>query len=184
MKFGYFCNSTNWNNQKKYDQILEEIREISIYCDQNNWDSIWFTEHHFSHEGMEICPNPLMLSADIKFMQISSCFDESSIKNDNLYDLALELSSSKAKNVMNKILELNLNVCSVEILGCDSIFEFNGKAFGKPSNKKEAYDRWQEMSSEYGYLHTGHTLIFCEINKSRQLSSRKHRYRNVQDVIY
>ena len=65
MKFGYFCNSTNWNNQKKYNQILEEIREISVYCDQNNWDSIWFTEHHFSHEGMEICPNPLMLSADI-----------------------------------------------------------------------------------------------------------------------
>ena len=65
MKFGYFCNSTNWNNKKKYNQILEEIREISIYCDQNNWDSIWFTEHHFSHEGMEICPNPLMLSADI-----------------------------------------------------------------------------------------------------------------------
>ena len=54
MKFGYFCNSTNWNNQKKYTQILEEIREISVYCDQNNWDSIWFTEHHFSHEGMEI----------------------------------------------------------------------------------------------------------------------------------
>ena len=65
MKFGYFCNSTNWNNQKKYTQILEEIREISVYCDQNNWDSIWFSEHHFSHEGMEICPNPLMLSADI-----------------------------------------------------------------------------------------------------------------------
>ena len=39
MKFGYFCNSTNWNNQKKYTQILEEIREISVYCDQNNWDS-------------------------------------------------------------------------------------------------------------------------------------------------
>ena len=65
MKFGYFCNSTNWNNHKEYTQILEEIREISVYCDQNNWDSIWFTEHHFSHEGMEICPNPLMLSADI-----------------------------------------------------------------------------------------------------------------------
>ena len=64
MKFGYFCNSTNWS-QKPYDHILDEIREISVYCDKNKWDSVWFTEHHFSHEGMEICPNPLMLSADI-----------------------------------------------------------------------------------------------------------------------
>ena len=51
MKIGYFCNSTNWTN-KPYNQILEEIREIAAYCDQNNWDSIWFTEHHFSQEGM------------------------------------------------------------------------------------------------------------------------------------
>lgn len=65
MKIGYFCNSTNWENKKSYNQILEEIREIASYCDQNDWDSIWFSEHHFSHEGMEICPNPLMLSTDI-----------------------------------------------------------------------------------------------------------------------
>ena len=64
MKIGYFCNSTNWSN-KPYKNILNEVREIADYCDQNNWDSIWFTEHHFSHEGMEVCPNPLMLSADI-----------------------------------------------------------------------------------------------------------------------
>ena len=65
MKIGYFCNSTNWKNKKNYNQILKEIREIANYCDQNDWNSIWFSEHHFSHEGMEICPNPLMLCADI-----------------------------------------------------------------------------------------------------------------------
>ena len=65
MKIGYFCNSTNWENKKSYNQILKEIREIAAYCDQNNWNSIWFSEHHFSHEGLEICPNPLMLSSDI-----------------------------------------------------------------------------------------------------------------------
>ena len=64
MEIGYFCNATNWTN-KPYTDIVNNIREIAEYCDQNSWDSIWFTEHHFSHEGMEICPNPLMLSADI-----------------------------------------------------------------------------------------------------------------------
>ena len=64
MKFGYFCNTTNWN-KKPYSQLLDEAREIAKYCDTNNWNSIWFTEHHFNHEGMETCPNPLMMCADI-----------------------------------------------------------------------------------------------------------------------
>ena len=63
MKFGYFCNTTNWN-KKSYTQLLDETREITEYCDKNNWDSIWFTEHHFNHEGMESCTNPLMMCAD------------------------------------------------------------------------------------------------------------------------
>ena len=64
MKFGYFCNTTNWK-QKPYKQLLDEAREISIFCDENKWDSIWFTEHHFNHEGMESCTNPLMMGADV-----------------------------------------------------------------------------------------------------------------------
>ena len=45
MKFGYFCNTTNWTH-KPYDKLLDETKEITEYCDQNNWNSIWFTEHH------------------------------------------------------------------------------------------------------------------------------------------
>ena len=64
MKFGYFCNTTNWKH-KPYKQLLDEARDISVFCDENNWDSIWFTEHHFNHEGMESCTNPLMMGSDI-----------------------------------------------------------------------------------------------------------------------
>ena len=64
MKFGYFCNTTNWKH-KPFNQLLEEAGEISVFCDENNWDSIWFTEHHFNHEGMESCTNPLMMGTDI-----------------------------------------------------------------------------------------------------------------------
>ena len=63
MKFGYFCNTTNWNH-KPYDEILDETREITEYCDQSKWDSIWYTEHHFNHEGMESLTNPLMMGVD------------------------------------------------------------------------------------------------------------------------
>jgi len=64
MKIGYFCNTTNWK-KKPYIEILDNARDIANYCDKNNWNSIWFTEHHFNHEGMESCPNPLMMGTDI-----------------------------------------------------------------------------------------------------------------------
>ena len=63
MKFGYFCNTTNWDH-KPYTQLLDETKEITEYCDKNDWDSIWYTEHHFNHEGMESCTNPLMMGVD------------------------------------------------------------------------------------------------------------------------
>ena len=31
MKFGYFCNTTNWTH-KPYDKLLDETREITEYC--------------------------------------------------------------------------------------------------------------------------------------------------------
>ena len=64
MKIGYFCNTTNWK-KKPYTEILNNGRDIATYCDKNNWDSIWFTEHHLNHEGMESCANPLMMCTDI-----------------------------------------------------------------------------------------------------------------------
>ena len=64
MKIGYFCNTTNWT-KKPYTQILDEARDIAVYCDKHSWDSIWFTEHHLNHEGMESCANPLMMGTDI-----------------------------------------------------------------------------------------------------------------------
>ena len=64
MKIGYFCNITNWK-KKPYTEILDNARDIAIYCDKNNWNSIWFTEHHFNHEGMESQPNPLIMCTDV-----------------------------------------------------------------------------------------------------------------------
>ena len=80
-----------------------------------------------------------------------------------IFNLALELSFQKAnslsENIQNTILPEEFNHGPLEILGCDSIFEFKGEAYGKPADKEEAYRRWSEMSGEFGFLHTGHTLI-------------------------
>ena len=64
MKIGYFCNITNWK-KKPYSEILDNARDIAVYCDKNSWNSIWFTEHHFNHEGMESSPNALIICTDV-----------------------------------------------------------------------------------------------------------------------
>ena len=58
------------------------------------------------------------------------------------------------------------NYGPLEILGCDSIFEFKGEAYGKPFNKEEALIRWKKMSGEFGFLHTGHTLIIGNLDST------------------
>lgn len=65
MKFGIFANWNAPGRHNEFDQVLEEIREQAIYCDENGYDSIWYTEHHFGHEGNELIPNPILLGADI-----------------------------------------------------------------------------------------------------------------------
>jgi len=137
----------------------------------------------------------LLENSQIEFIQISSNFDEASIKEKDISNLALELSFQKAKSLVLNIKEIEFsdefNYSSIEILGCDSIFEFKGKAFGKPSNKEEAFRRWSEMSGEFGFLCTGHTLLICNydsitkevriIKKIRETVSSKVYFSKLKD---
>ena len=112
----------------------------------------------------------LLENCQIQFVQIASNFDETSIKEKNIFNLALKLSFQKAislsENVQNISFPEKFNFGLLEILGCDSIFEFKGEAYGKPSDKEEAFIRWKKMSGEFGFLHTGHTLIIGNFDSS------------------
>ena len=45
------------------------------------------------------------------------------------------------------------------VLGCDSVFEFEGRAYGKPHTAENARERITAMSGHHGTLHTGHALV-------------------------
>lgn len=45
------------------------------------------------------------------------------------------------------------------VLGCDSMFEFDGQAVGKPHDPGVARERLARMSGRSGVLHTGHCLV-------------------------
>ncbi|WP_211881144.1 Maf family protein [Pseudarthrobacter albicanus] len=47
------------------------------------------------------------------------------------------------------------------VIGCDSVFEFDGQAHGKPYTADVAKERMLRMSGSMGVLHTGHWLVDC-----------------------
>lgn len=47
------------------------------------------------------------------------------------------------------------------VIGCDSVFEFDGESHGKPYTDDVARERMLRMSGSMGVLHTGHWLVDC-----------------------
>ena len=99
----------------------------------------------------------------LKYKVIVSDFDEKHIQELDPKLKAKLLAKGKAESVLNKLLKKNqaFNSC-VALLGCDSLFEFDGEIFEKPANKEQLISRWQRMSGKTGVLHTGHCLISLE----------------------
>lgn len=70
-------------------------------------------------------------------------------------DLCLELARAKARDVAQHFTAAD----DVVIVGCDSILDVDGVAYGKPGSAEAAKARWQQMSGRSGFLRTGHWLI-------------------------
>jgi septum formation protein len=45
------------------------------------------------------------------------------------------------------------------VLGCDSMLDLDGEALGKPADAEEVWQRWEQMRTAAGVLHTGHCII-------------------------
>lgn len=45
------------------------------------------------------------------------------------------------------------------VIGCDSMLDLDGQAYGKPASAQEAEARWRQMSGKTGTLFTGHCVI-------------------------
>lgn len=78
-------------------------------------------------------------------------------------ELALVLAEHKAHAVADR---LALTAGSPQdpdtttlVLGCDSVLELEGHAFGKPRDATDAVQRWRDMRGREGVLHTGHCLV-------------------------
>src|SRR5438128_4731326 len=52
-------------NNDRYQQMLQELRDIALLAEDMGFDALSTTEHHFHSEGFEASVAPLMLYTDL-----------------------------------------------------------------------------------------------------------------------
>jgi septum formation protein len=67
-------------------------------------------------------------------------------------ELTQVLASAKASAVASRLSD-------GLVIGCDSMLDLDGRAYGKPASAAEAEARWHAMSGKTGTLFTGHCVI-------------------------
>ena len=102
----------------------------------------------------------LLTDAGIRHEVLVSDVDEDAVQArygiTDPHDTALLLARAKAEAVAS-LPEAD----GALVLGCDSVFEFDGEAHGKPYTADVAKERMLRMSGSKGVLHTGHWLVDC-----------------------
>ncbi|WP_433709453.1 LLM class flavin-dependent oxidoreductase [Nocardia sp. CA-084685] len=65
MRFSLFHNLGAPGRLGEYNVVMDEARDFAKAADEAGFWSIWYSEHHFGHEGFEITPNPVLMGVDI-----------------------------------------------------------------------------------------------------------------------
>jgi nucleoside triphosphate pyrophosphatase len=83
---------------------------------------------------------------------IVSGVNEDSYSADTTQELVAQLASAKASEVASS-LDAGL------VIGCDSMLDLDGNAYGKPATPADAIALWRAVSGKSGTLYTGHCVI-------------------------
>ncbi|MED5384336.1 MAG: nucleoside triphosphate pyrophosphatase [Cyanobacteriota bacterium] len=100
----------------------------------------------------------LLEQASIPHRVQVSGVDETLIRDSDPEQLVQRLAHAKA-DAVKAVLDLEHDADIRAVLGCDSLFVFEGEVFGKPLDAEEAITRWRRMASGTGVLLSGHALV-------------------------
>lgn len=107
---------------------------------------------------------------------IVSGVDEDHVTADSPGELARTLAVLKARAVVSTLDD------HATVLGCDSVLEIDGVAYGKPGTPEVARERLRMMSGRSGILHTGHCLFDTSTRQEiRELASTTVRFADLTD---
>jgi len=103
----------------------------------------------------------ILQRAGIPFIQHPADIDETALVTEISQPRvqAQALATAKAHAVANDLLATQETSDATYVIAADSIFEFEGQAYGKPLRPNVARTRWQQQRGKSGILHTGHCII-------------------------
>jgi len=113
--------------------------------------------------------------------------DESTVDSHDARTVCATLARLKAEAVADR---LRADPTTIEppvdgptlVLGCDSVLEFDGAIYGKPTDDAEATARWRRMRGRTGTLHTGHFLVRLDTSASAgEVGSTQVTFADVSD---
>ncbi len=91
---------------------------------------------------------------------------EASMTSATPAQIAQALAQAKCEKVFDELAQTNQLAPNTIVVGCDSVFELDGKPYGKPANAEVAKERWKLMSNNTGTLHTGHYLTYTDESRT------------------
>ena len=103
-----------------------------------------------------------MRSAGLDPEVLVSGVDESGVCADSPAALVAELARLKAEAVDSALAHDprgDRDTQDTVVVGCDSMLELDGEAYGKPHDTESALGRWRTMRGRTGVLHTGHHVV-------------------------
>ena len=103
----------------------------------------------------------MLRAAGIHPEVIVSGVDEDAYSAPTTGELTQLLASAKASAVASALAGAGDGAEAPEglVIGCDSMLDLDGQAYGKPATPQEAAARWRAMSGKAGTLYTGHCVI-------------------------
>ncbi len=87
-------------------------------------------------------------------------------------ELAVLLAEAKGQDVAAQVAQA-AETRPTLVVGCDSVFELDGVAYGKPYEPDVAVERWRRQQGRSGVLHTGQWLGLVRPDGSIQSTSAR-----------
>ena len=113
----------------------------------------------------------ILRRAGLAFRQRPADIDEEALAAtlDHPREQAQALATAKAHAVADLLLSEHQITGPAYIIAADSVFEFEGKPYGKPLQPDVARARWQAQRGKTGTLHSGHCVIALVDQQKRQV---------------
>lgn len=103
----------------------------------------------------------ILQRAGLPFTQLPADIDEAGFVADVSKPRvqAQALATAKAHAVVARLLAEHSPSAPTYVIAADSVFEFDGVAYGKPHTPQVAKQRWLAQRGRTGLLHSGHCVI-------------------------